>query len=236
MVRSLSELFNVKKPIIGMIHLAGRDWKEKISQALEEIAIFEEEGLAGAIVEDYHGSVEDVTNVLKKVSRKKMKLVIGVNVLRNPYLGFNLAEEFGARFVQFDSVQTRDLDLNYYDRLREQYSNIFVLGGIRFKYKRMTGNSLEEDLVEGMPKCEAIVTTGEGTGIETPIEKLREFRRIMGDFPLIVGAGVNLKNIYEQLHVTDGAIVGSFFKGYDTNGKVIRERVNALMSKIKNKF
>ena len=236
MGRDFSELFNVKKPIIGMIHLAGRDEKEKIDRALEEISIFEEEGVSGAIVEDYHGSIEDIRNVLKKTSRRKMKLVVGVNALGHPCLGFNLADEFGAGFIQFDSVQTRDLDLAYYNKSREKYPNICVLGGIRFKYKRMTGNSLEEDLAEGMPRCDAVVTTGEGTGIETPTEKLRDFKRILGSFPLVVGAGVNLKNVYEQLEIADGAIVGSYFKSYDTNEKVIRERVSELMSEVKNRF
>ncbi len=236
MGKNFFDLFNTKKPVIGMLHLAGENEKEKISRALEEIAIFEEEGISGVIVEDYHGNLDNVRNALKKISKRKNKLIIGVNALRYPYLAFGLADEFGAGFIQFDSVQEKDLDVNYYDKLRKQYPNATVLGGVRFKYKRMTGNSLEEDLADGMPRCEAVVTTGEGTGIETPTEKLVEFKRILGNFPLIVGAGVNLKNAYEQLSIVDGAIVGSYFKGYDTNEKVIRERVRGLMSEIKGKF
>jgi len=236
MGRNFFDLFNAEKPIIGMIHLAGNNEKEKINRALEEISIFEEEGVAGAIVEDYHGSVDDVFNALKAISKRKTKLVIGVNTLRYPYFAFKLAGEFMAKFIQFDSVQTPDLNLDYYDKLRKEYENLCVLGGIRFKYKRETGNPLEQDLTEGMSRCEAIVTTGEGTGIETPTEKLIEFKRILGDFPLIVGAGVNLNNVYEQLSITNGAIVGSYFKDYDTSQKIIRERVSGLMSKIKNKF
>ena len=61
-------------------------------------------------------------------------------------------------------------------------------------------------------RCDAVVTTGDATGIETPIDKLFRYKEILRDFPLIVGAGVNPENAYEQLKVVDGAIVGSCFK------------------------
>ncbi len=40
--------------------------------------------------------------------------------------------------------------------------------------------------------------------LTTPTEKLEEFKKMLEDFPLIVGAGVNLDNIHEQLRITDG--------------------------------
>ena len=56
-----NEVFGYK-PIIGMIHLAGGDrltacslkTRLKIERAIEELAVFEEEGLDGAIIENYH--------------------------------------------------------------------------------------------------------------------------------------------------------------------------------------
>ena len=109
------------------------------------------------------------------------------------------------------------------------YPKTVVLGGIRFKYTNPTGNTLEEDIAEGMSRCEAVVTTGEGTGLEMAIEKLREFRRVMGRFPLIVGAGVNDKNVREQMEICDAAIVGSYFKNGNTQNKVFRDKVRKLM-------
>ena len=216
-----------------MIHLAGDSEQEKINRALEEISIFEEEGIVGALIEDYRGFPEDVINTLEEVSKRKTNLVLGINILRNPYSGFQIASEFGAKFIQFDSVQEKDLDLEKYNKLRKRYPNIVVLGGVRFKYTSLTGNSLERDLKEGISKCEAIVTTGEGTGIETPIKKLLGFRKALGDYPLISGAGINKENIKEQLSVVDGVIVGSYFKDYNTFRKVDRMRVRELIQKIK---
>jgi len=112
---------------------------------------------------------------------------------------------------------------------------VVVLGGIGFKYTRPTGNRLEDDLIAGVSRCEAIVTTGSGTGVETPIEKLRKFKSLLGEFPLIVGAGVNLDNIYKQLEITDGAIIGSYFKPQgNTRLPIDRIKVRDIMQAVKS--
>ena len=49
----LQDIFNNSKPIIGMIHLAGDTQKEKVSRALEELELYEQEGVDGAIIENY---------------------------------------------------------------------------------------------------------------------------------------------------------------------------------------
>jgi len=224
------ELFG-KKPIIGMIHLAGETREEKVKRALDELNIYQEEGVDAAIIEDYHGSPEDVHATLKQSSKLDLKIVRGVNNLRDPYEGFKLAYKFGAKFIQFDSVQTQDLYVALYDRLRQKYPEIIVLGGVGFKYIEPTGNPLSVDLDEGKSRCDAIVTTGMGTGIETPTEKLIEYKKLLGNFPLIVGAGVNLDNISEQLKIADGAIIGSYFKiNNNTSNFIDRKKVSALMN------
>lgn len=227
-------LFNIKKPIIGMIHLAGNNEKEKITRALEEMAIYEEEGINGAIIEDYHGGMYNVYDTLKEVSKLNLNLVLGVNVLRNPYLGINWANALGGKFAQFDSVQSNNISTKHHKIMREEYPNILILGGIRFKYTSPSNKTLEQDLKEGMSRCDAIVTTGEGTGIETPIEKLQQFKSYLKEFPLIVGAGLNTSNVYPQLQIADGAIVGSSFKpNKNTNLPVDKYLVRDLMNIVK---
>ena len=224
-----------KKSVIGMIHLAGNRNEERVKRALEEIAIFEEEGIHGIIVEDYHGERIDVVNVLNAMRYRNSRLKIGVNILSNPYGSFGFNKSHDVSFVQFDSVQSTGINISVYDQLRKLHPEVVVLGGIRFKYVKPTGKTLEEDIAEGMSRCDAIVTTGEGTGLETPTEKLRQFRRAMGKFPLVVGAGVNDKNVAEQLNIADAAIVGSYFKKGDTLNKVCRENVRKLMYSIRMK-
>ena len=230
----ITQIFSDKKFIIGMIHLAGKNRNDKVKRALEELIIYEQEGVNGAIIEDYHGNQEDVKKTLER-SQGKFNLVLGVNLLRNSYYGFKFAFDYGAKFVQFDSVKTGDLDLVLYERMRKEFPDIVVLGGVGFKYVPLTGNTLEFDLREGKSRCEAIVTTGDGTGIETPLEKLKQYKSLLGDFPLIVGAGVNLDNVCQQLDIVDGAIIGSYFKlQKDTQLPVDRKKVASLMKIIRD--
>jgi len=65
------------KPIIGMIHLSGT---YPIERAIEEIKIYEDFGIDGIIVENYHAGVSDVIDVLSVINTK---LEIGINILPN---------------------------------------------------------------------------------------------------------------------------------------------------------
>jgi uncharacterized protein len=141
--------------------------------------------------------------------------------------------------MQVDSVAghlTPELD-QAFAAMVEGYralGKVLVLGGVRFKYQPvLSGRSLEADLRLGMVRCDAIVVTGEGTGMETSLEKVQQFRKVLGDFPLIVGAGMSLENCAQQLTLTDGAIVGSFFKDtYRDTGDVKAQHVRWLMGAV----
>jgi predicted TIM-barrel enzyme len=210
------ELFG-NTPIIGMIHLAGND---PVKRALNELAIFEEEGIDGAIIENYHGSTEDVEETLKAISKQDHFITLGVNILANDYSdSFPLAAEYGADFIQIDNIAgtyTRGTrTYSVYSQLRQEHPDIVVLGGVWPKYYEPINpvkEQLRHDLLEGMQRSDAIVVTGEGTGKETPIEKIRYFREVLGDHPLIDGAGITPENAFEQLSICDGAIVGTYLK------------------------
>ncbi len=232
MKRDFKELFNISKPIMGMLHLAGDSSQEKAKRALEEMRIYQDEGVDGFIIENYYGSVKDVMDVAKYC--KWYDIMGGINILGKPFESFVIAYQNRLPFIQLDSVQTPDLALSSYNLFRDEHPDLVVLGGISFKYTKPTGNPLEQDIREGMSRCEAIVTTGPATGIETPITKLKQFREIMGDdFPLISGAGVTAENIGEQVKYADGFIVGSYFKPEgNTQLKVDRTLVRKFMDAV----
>jgi uncharacterized protein len=233
-LNSLYDKIFCKIPILGMIHLAG---KEPVKRALEEITIFEEEGIDGAIIENYHGSVEDVIQTLKKTASMKPKIVIGVNVLPNEFeQAFTLSHKYSADFIQIDNVAGRynsgEIDYDAYSACKQRYPNVITLGGVWPKYYIPVKDSdLEVDLKEAKTRAEAIVVTGAGTGMETPLKKIRKFREIIGGHPLVVGAGLTVDNAYDQLCISDGAIVGTYFKiDGDTKNPVDREKIREFMS------
>lgn len=224
-------------PILGMIHLAGDD---SVKRALEELTLFEDEGVDGAIIENYHSSIENVIETLKATSQLDTNVIIGVNVLPNEYnQAFPLAAQYGADFIQLDHVAGKyhsgELDSSAYAIQKEKFPNIIVLGGVWPKYYHpISSSDLETDINLGMGRAEAIVVTGAGTGEETPFDKIKKFREIMGDHPLVIGAGLTPGNAYDQLCIADGAIVGTCLKaGDDTSNPVDRGRVREFMSAVK---
>lgn len=85
-----------------------------------------------------------------------------------------------------------------------------------------------------MERCDAIVCTGSGTGIETPIEKIDDFKATVGDFSVIVGAGVTLSSASETIRRSDGMIVGSWFKHkHDAYNMVNEKYVKEFMEVIR---
>lgn len=231
-----------KKPILGMIHLSG-DKSVFLERAMEEIAIFEQEGVDGIIVENYHGDVDDMRKVLSQLN--DYNGILGLNVLPNEYqIAFAMADEFKASFIQLDYVagvyesykSFKYVAEPHYLEIKNQYPNIAVLGGVWPKYYQpVKGSNLNTDIEIGMKRAEAIVVTGEGTGKETPIDKVAQFKNIMGNFPLIVGAGVTTSTVGRYLNLSDGIIVGSAFKPYNnTTSKISKTLVREFMSEVNN--
>jgi len=232
-------LFPNPIPVLAMVHLKGNSREDRLERARNEIAIYYENGVDAVIVEDYFGSKHDAEAVLDYLSGALPGWIYGVNILDNVHRSYELAVLYGGSFIQIDSVAghlTPTLDIPYGSML-EAYRNcsdLVVLGGVRFKYQPLlSGRSLEQDLSVGRSRCDALVVTGPGTGLDTDDAKIAEFRSLIGDFPLLVGAGVTPETAAAKLTLADGAIVGSCFKdtGQDT-GDVCPQRVASFMAEI----
>ncbi len=234
------DLFEKEKPVIGMLHLGRSDTKElRLDLTKFEIDAYMENGIDGVIVEDYFGDLEDVSAALEYLRKLKNDIIYGVNYLRDYKTAFELAEEFEAKFIQLDSVSghlwpTEDIIYGNELKVFKEETGIPIIGGVRFKYQPYrSGRSLEEDLQLGIERSNGIVVTGEGTGLETPINKAKEFRKIIKDFPLIIGAGLTIDNCVESMMVGDAAIVGSYVKNnYKDSGIVSSDHVKRLVNKI----
>jgi predicted TIM-barrel enzyme len=233
------DVFKKKKPIMAMLHLKGDSKADIFSRAEREADMLFEYGVDAIIVEDYFGDEEDVRSVLRWLQKERADYCYGVNILDQFSKTYDTAEKYGAKFMQVDSICGHlppEEDLVYAEQCAEYHKKgtVLILGGVRFKYKEvLSGRRLEDDLKLGMERCDAIVVTGAGTGVETDMDKIFQFRRTMADFPLIVGAGLTPDNVFEQLSVGDGAIVGSCLKNTLTaEGEVSRENVGRFMAEV----
>ena len=236
-------LFSDGKPVIGMLHSREDENLHAVDRAKFETEIYLRSGVDALLVENYYGSEENVEMILRMLSNHYSTVTYGVNILRDYKLSFELAQRYNARFIQIDSVCGHlcpEDDIKFADELgamRNKYNNIVVLGGVWFKYQRLLSKrSLSEDIVLGMNRCDAVVVTGEKTGSITPIEKIMDFRDMLGKFPLVVGAGVTPGLLKYVLPLSDGLIVGSYFKyKHFTYNDVSEENVQRLMLE-KNKI
>ena len=233
------DLFPRPKPIMAMVHLKGDNRDDILSRAVREADIYAAGGVDAMIVEDYYGDSTDVERVLAVLARERPHYIIGVNVLDNFAKSYALAAQYGAKFMQVDSIcghLTRANESAYFAMI-DSYrrgGSVAVIGGVRFKYQPyLSGRSLAHDLALGRQYCDAIAVTGSGTGIDTDMQKIHEFRAILGDFPLVIGAGMTVAQVADKLAVADAAIVGSTFK--DTrkdSGEVSAAHVQEFMAAV----
>lgn len=236
MTERFINVFKTEKPIIGMLHLFGDTRQGIVDNAIEEMKMLLKHGAAAVLAENYFGDDTDVENVLAVLQRDYPDVVYGVNILGDLEKAFELAKKYDAKFIQVDSIcghLTPDAEKRYFDKVDSLRADCGALlfGGVRFKYQPvLSGRSVSEDLTIGMKHCDVIVVTGEGTGISTDLEKIKEFRSDLGEFPLVVGAGMTADTAAEQLSYSDGGIVGSYFKvGGNAYGYMDENRVKTFM-------
>ena len=227
------------KPVIAMLHLKGTSDEEIMERMIKETGIYYANGVDAVLVENYFSAAWHCEQALAYLYKNMPDKRYGVNILGDHEKSFELAEKYGADFIQIDSVCGHlppEKDAAYAKELIElmQRRNFQVLGGLRFKYQPYrSGRTLEEDADHAKLRCDAVVTTGVGTGRDCPTEKLQHFRSVLQGFPLIVGAGVTADNVCEKLQYADGIIVGSWLKeGHCDYGDVCEDYVKKLMEQV----
>lgn len=233
----------MKKEILGMIHLAGPNVVQK---AIEEIRIYEEEGLSGIIIENYHGTILDIVEVLNYIQTYPTSLRVGINILPNEFdKAFALCEKYSfIDFIQLDYIsgyyisgeEIKSLDADSFIELSMKQSNVKVYGGVWPKYYTPHPQSiLSVDIFDAVLLGYAVVVTGDATGNETPLKKIKQFNELINsDSKLIVGAGLTAHNVKEQLQYADGGIVGSAFKPNGKTHKMVdRDLVREFMNAVK---
>lgn len=240
MREKFNNLFKVDKPLLAMLHLKGDSDDDVLERAKREIDIFYNSGVDAVIVENYFGNYYQMRLVLDYLNKNFSDRLYGINSLNFDVLGIDLANEFNADFVQFDSVvgHVKPRDEASMEAFLNQYrpkTRALLFGGVRFKYQPVKSEkTVEEDLVIAKDRCDAVVVTGNATGEETDMDKIKRFRSGLGDFPLIIGAGITTENAREQMKYGDGAIVGSYLKeGFVDTGEVNESQVVELVNLFK---
>ena len=203
-------------------------------QALAELEVFKRYSLDSVIIENFRDMpyfpgrvpVETVA-AMAAISRdivRAAEMPVGINVLRSDgEAAVAIAAASGAHYIRVNvhmgavvadqGIVQGSSQLSV--RLRSALkSNALIFADVGVKHAAaLAGRSLDietRDLAErGL--ADAIIVTGDRTGVETSLVDI-EHVRAATTLPILVGSGATAENVGRVLPKVDGLIVGSYFK------------------------
>jgi hypothetical protein len=252
----LMDLFDSKKPLIGMIHLpplpgykTHPGMKQVIDKALTDLKTLEKAGFDGVLVENDSdqphqiGVSKTITDAFTKVMKRilsEAKVPVGMEIIYDMPNTVNVAHKVGAQFVRIDvfvdNVVTRwgkiYAEADKIASLNKQSAHeIALFTDIQVKHAKMLDKkSLQTSAKEAIKNgSDALIVTGSWTGIAPDLRRCKTVRKAAGTFPVLVGSGIDIDNAIDLLKVADGAIVGTSIK---TEGYVDYKKAKALVQKV----
>lgn len=183
-------------------------------------------------------AIEELCKAILDVKEKYPKLWVGVNFLgieNRAALAF--VRKHGANGLWCDNAHLceKDEDRDAYYLWQEilNSNEILYFGGVEFKYQKQPKT---EDLPwvyeKAIKYMDVITTSGEGTGKEIDIEKLKRIREAIGEKEyLAVASGVNKDNIKEISQYANYYMVASSIT--EPNSEyIIREALQNLINNL----
>ncbi len=177
--------------------------------------------------------------------RDAVDLPVGVNVLRNDALaGVGVAAATGAEFIRVNVLT----GLMYTDqgpivgnaaevmrRISVLAPDLEVWADVMVKHAAPVGQMgiglVAAETVE-RGGADAIIVSGEGTGLEPDLEEARLVREALpSETRVVIGSGANAENLPGLAAVADSFIVGSSLKeGGDASNRVSADRAGRFMT------
>jgi uncharacterized protein len=260
----LNALFQNSTPIIACVHLqalpGAPNYQGKIAdvyqRALDEAALFKEEGVDGLIVENFndapfypHSLPAETIAAMAAISREIVQetgLPIGINALRNDaQAAMAIAVASEAHFIRVNvhlGAVVADQGIiqgNAHETLRLRAylkSRVLIAADVGVKHAAPLverGLAAEAHELSERGQVDGLIVSGAFTGAATAITDLAEVKAHT-HLPVWVGSGANPENLIDLWPLVNGLIVGSTFK---TEGKVQnpveRKRVSAFMQVVK---
>ena len=236
------EIFTTdKKIIIGAIHLPPMpgyaDFPGMVialENALLDLAAYEEGGSTATIFENNYDVPHTefvtpeiataLTTLGKKIAEHAQK-PLGISVLWNDYkTALTTANNIPLQFVRIpvfvDKVKTSygiieghaDAITKYRRKLGT--ARIALFTDIHVKHAELVSPySLAESAKKAIDHgSDALIITGSWTGDPPDVKTIIGLRKTVGDFPIIIGSGLDKKNARELLSIANGAIVATSLK------------------------
>ncbi|WP_048055305.1 BtpA/SgcQ family protein [Pyrococcus sp. NA2] len=228
------------KPLIGVVHLKPLPGAPKYSGSIKEIIddgirkakVYEEAGFDGVIIENFgdvpYGkelSKETLASfaVVAKAIKDSISIPLGINALRNDCISaYSIAYAIGGNFIRVNVLTgVAFTDQGIIEGCARELAmlkvrlpgKIEVLADVHVKHAvhfSRFEDAIKDTIERGM--ADAIIITGSRTGEPPGIEEVKRAKEI-SSVPVIVGSGVNDRNIKKFLKYADGIIVGTWVEG-----------------------
>jgi len=222
------------KPLPGSPNYQG-DMNAAIEAALYDLNAYVNGGCDGVIIENFFDAPffkdrvgPDTVAAMARVAtviRQHTKLPIGINVLRNDALsGMAIATACNCQFIRVNVlsgamltdqgvIEGRSAELL---RFRAQlHSNVLILADCLVKHAvPLAPQDMELVALDTWERggADALIISGSATGKPTDEEDVQRASRGASEAPILIGSGIDTKNVRTLFEVADGAIVGTSFK------------------------
>lgn len=161
---------------------------------------------------------------------------VGINVLGlSPTAALGFTEGLNGLWADDAQIDEEDEAQPYAARFvtarRERGWAGLFFGGVAFKYRREVPPSMYGVAAKkAAPYVDVIVTSGAGTGIAAPVDKLSAMREAVGTHSIALASGVTFDNVTSYLPYVDAFLVGTSIES--ELGVLDEERTRALHERI----
>jgi len=249
--QSFHDLFGVKKPIIGMLHLPplpgspvydGKGLQEVIDRALYDANELQEGGVDALEVENFSDPTyypqevgPELTAAMAVISDHVIRAAskpVGICILADPKASLSVAHAVGAKFVRATFFTEASVDVSGlvcpkpHELLRFRKfldPSIKIFTDVHIKHSApLVNRPLGDSALDAKYfLSDAVIISGTHTGKETKLEDLKEAKDAVEDFPVLVGSGFRKEHAAKILAIADGAIVGTSLKKDGVSSNVV---------------
>ena len=219
-------------PLLGYADFPG--FKIAMDNALKDLMAFEKGGVDAVIIENNYdiphkafvdSSVVASLTYLGAKIKQATKLPIGISVLWNDYrVALSIAKTLGLKFIRVpvfvDKVKTSYGIMTPQAKKVIEYrklinaEDVLLFTDIHVKHAKILS---KDTIIVSAKKAiragsDALVITGKWTGDAPNLKEIKNVKNTIGDFPLIIGSGLNCNNIKSLFNYANGAIVSTSLK------------------------
>jgi len=222
------------RPLPGSPIYDGKGLKSVIDQALEEAEKLVKGGVNALQVENFNDptyfpdnappeTVASLAIVGHEVHKAFPDIPMGVCLLADPIASIAVAHAIDAKFVRATIYTEASVDVSGlvlrrpHEILRYRKfldPSIKIFADVHIKHSApLVNRPIEESAYDAAYfLADAVILSGKHTGFETPLEDVKKVRKVLPDFPILIGSGLRPENAQDLLCYASGAFVGTAFK------------------------